>query len=897
MPSDRPASVPAPGPPAPLTGSARPIEAALSGRYRIERELGAGGMATVYLAHDPRHDRPVAIKVLNRDLGATLGSERFLAEIRTTARLQHPHILPLLDSGEADGLLFYVMPVVTGESLRGRLERERQLPVADAVRIAREVASALDYAHRHGVVHRDIKPENILLQDGQALVADFGIALAVQQAGGERLTQTGLSLGTPQYMSPEQAMGERTIDARSDIYALGAVAYEMLAGEPPFTGPTIQAIVARLVSEQPRALTVQRRSIPDHVETAVLRALEKLPADRFASAADFAAALDAPGTGPVRASTARLAPRASIIPLAALATFAVVSAGVAIWAWRRPIPSPEVVRYRILIDSVPAARYWLGEVTISPDGAVIVRSGGPDGTLLVRRRDELAFRPLPGTEGALGPFFSPDGTRVGYYTNGALMAVPIDGGPPTVLEDSLLTPETVSWGSDGYLYGTALQNGITRREAHAGSKPEFVTTVDTAAGEQTHLYPELLPDGKTVLFHVDYRGGKQGIAVGVLGDRKHKPLLDGIRARYAPSGHLLYTTRDGRLWAVPFDPKTRATSGTAIQVADRIPATIVGPVDFAVSATGTLVYSMEDASTRRELTWVSRTGARLPFDSTWKGEFSNPTLSADGSRVAVSIREGSESNIWIRPVAGGLPTKLTTQQRQNSVEPAWSPDGRWVSYLSGMASTGDVWRQRIDGSGTAERLLRSQRPLSEQVWSPLGNALIVRTTTGSAGVGDILLIHPGVDSAPTPLVTSPHSEYSPVVSPDGKWLAYVSNETGRYEVYVTPLASPNEAKWAISTTGGSAPRWSHRGNELFYFDLQSNLVAASLTTVPALTVQSTRVLFNASDFVQTSISRRNYDVAADDQRFLMVQRAEGAKRGQVVVVEHWAEEIRRRPRN
>jgi len=256
-----------------LTGSARPIEAALSGRYRIERELGAGGMATVYLAHDPRHDRPVAIKVLNRDLGATLGSERFLAEIRTTARLQHPHILPLLDSGEADGLLFYVMPVVTGESLRGRLERERQLPVADAVRIAREVASALDYAHRHGVVHRDIKPENILLQDGQALVADFGIALAVQQAGGERLTQTGLSLGTPQYMSPEQAMGERTIDARSDIYALGAVAYEMLAGEPPFTGPTVQAIVARLVSEQPRALTVQRRSIPDHVETAVLRAL------------------------------------------------------------------------------------------------------------------------------------------------------------------------------------------------------------------------------------------------------------------------------------------------------------------------------------------------------------------------------------------------------------------------------------------------------------------------------------------------------------------------------------------------------------------------------------------------------------------------------------------------
>src|SRR5687768_8265080 len=209
------------------------LTAALADRYRVERELGAGGMATVYLAHDLKHDRDVAIKVLHPDLGAALGAERFLSEIRTTARLQHPHILPLLDSGEADGLLYYVMPLVTGETLRTRLDRERQLPIADAVRIAREVAGALDYAHRHAVIHRDIKPENVLLHDGSALVADFGIALAVQQAGGQRLTQTGLSLGTPQYMSPEQAMGERTIDARSDIYALGAVTYEMLTGEPP----------------------------------------------------------------------------------------------------------------------------------------------------------------------------------------------------------------------------------------------------------------------------------------------------------------------------------------------------------------------------------------------------------------------------------------------------------------------------------------------------------------------------------------------------------------------------------------------------------------------------------------------------------------------------------------
>src|SRR5687767_4931028 len=259
-------------------------------------------MATVYLAHDLKHERDVAIKVLHPDLGAALGAERFLSEIRTTARLQHPHILPLLDSGEADGLLYYVMPLVTGETLRARLGRERQLPVDAAVAIAREVADALGYAHGLGVVHRDIKQENILLQGGHALVADFGIALAVQTAAGARMTQTGLSLGTPQYMSPEQAMGERSVDARSDLYALGAVTYEMLTGEPPFTGPTVQAIVARLLADEPRLLSSLRRSVPPNVDNAVMRALEKLPADRVATAREFAAALDADGAAPRMAS-------------------------------------------------------------------------------------------------------------------------------------------------------------------------------------------------------------------------------------------------------------------------------------------------------------------------------------------------------------------------------------------------------------------------------------------------------------------------------------------------------------------------------------------------------------------------------------------------------------------
>ena len=280
-----------------MTTPVAKLTAALSDRYRIERELGAGGMATVYLAQDLKHDRKVALKVLRPELAAVIGAERFLSEIKTTANLQHPHILPLFDSGAADSFLFYVMPFVEGESLRDRLQREKQLPIPDAVHIATEVAGALDYAHRHGIIHRDIKPENILLHDGRALVADFGIALAASTAG-TRMTETGMSLGTPHYMSPEQAMGDRELTARSDVYALGAMTYEMLLGEPPFTGPTAQSIVAKVMTEKPAGLIARRDRIPPHVEDAVLTALEKLPADRFESAAKFAEALAHPGAAP-----------------------------------------------------------------------------------------------------------------------------------------------------------------------------------------------------------------------------------------------------------------------------------------------------------------------------------------------------------------------------------------------------------------------------------------------------------------------------------------------------------------------------------------------------------------------------------------------------------------------
>jgi eukaryotic-like serine/threonine-protein kinase len=874
------------------------LTTALAGRYRIGRELGAGGMATVYLAHDVKHDRDVAIKVLHPDLGAALGAERFLTEIRTTARLQHPHILPLLDSGSADGLLYYVMPLVTGETLRARLDRETQLPVDDSLLIAREVADALAYAHSLGVIHRDIKPENILLQNGHAIVADFGIALAVQSAGGERMTQTGLSLGTPQYMSPEQATGERIIDARSDIYALGAVLYEMLVGEPPFTGPTVQAIVARVMTEEPRSLTAQRKAIPPAVEDAVMRALEKLPADRFRTAGEFAAALDARNAPAQRTARDRTASKRDRSILVAVSGLALALAGVALWGWLRPHERPAVIRYRVTLDSVPATRNWNGDVAISPDGSVIVHIGGPNGALLVRRRNELGFRPMPGTDGAIAPFFSPDGMQIGFLADGKLVIAALAGGPTTVLADSVGVGDAYAWGPDGYIYGTLPSAAglltIARVKATRGAKWQAISTVDTVAGELSHYLPEVLPNGKTVLFQVSNRDGRRAIAAMDVAGGPHTMLVSGVRARYARDGHLLYSTSDGKLWSVPFDQNAVKVTGTPTLVGDGIPNTMVGPVDFAVSATGTLVYEVDDMSTQRELVWVSRTGARQSLDSAWKGTFSSPAISPDGTRLAVSARDASASNVWIKRIAGGAAVKLTLERKSND-EPAWTPDGRSITYISGGATSavvGDVYRQPADGSDGGVPILHLDRPISEQTWSPAGDWLAVRTTTSTAGLGDILASRIGPDATAAPVVATRNSEYTPTLSPDGRWMAYVSSETGRFEIFVVPFPNPGSSKRQISTTGGISPRWSHRGGEIFFLDLQSNLMAARVVTSPTFALQGTTRLFNAADFVLTAVSRRNYDVAPDDQRFLMVRRASGTSSAQLVVVENWFEEAK-----
>ena len=421
-----------------MSDEASRLSNALAGRYDIQRELGSGGMATVFLAKDLKHDRDVAIKVLHPDLGAALGSSRFLTEIRTTARLQHPHILPLLDSGEANGLLYYVMPYVTGESLRDRLEREQQLPISAAISIASEIADALSAAHEMGIVHRDIKPENILLRGNHALVADFGIALAVQQAGGARMTQTGLSLGTPQYMSPEQAMGERTIGPRSDIYSLGAVTYEMLAGEPPFTGHSVQAIVAKVMTERPVPLRTIRDTVPQNIEHAVMTALAKIPADRFSTAAEFAAALtNASGSGSQTVAAFPIRRRARDPLVLGLGT-AVIALGAVIGILAmKSTPHDDAFPYRMQISA--AGEQATGTASLSPDGrsiAFIGRDENQVAVLYLRRLDQLTSHQIAGATKVTGAALSPDGKWVAYIGGRRkIMKVPVDGGSPVALGD------------------------------------------------------------------------------------------------------------------------------------------------------------------------------------------------------------------------------------------------------------------------------------------------------------------------------------------------------------------------------------------------------------------------------------------------------------------------------
>jgi serine/threonine-protein kinase len=862
-------------------------------------------MATVYLAQDVKHDRKVAVKVLRPELAAVMGGARFLAEIKTTANLQHPHILSLFDSGEADGRVFYVMPYVEGESLRDRIRRDHQLPVDEAVRIAREVADALEYAHRHGVVHRDIKPENILLHDGSALVADFGIALAASKASGARMTETGMSLGTPHYMSPEQAMGEREITARSDVYALGAVLYEMLTGEPPFTGATAQAVVARVVTEAPRPLQAQRHTIPPHVEAAVLTALEKLPADRFASAADFAAALRnksyattavVPAAKPLGGKAEGRKGGRVWVPAVGLAL-----AAAALWGWLRPVPREPLTQFSVALrkseELQPPPSTGGGRVAISPDGRVLVFSGPGQGSsqLWLRRLDQLASTPIAGTEGGYSPFFSPDGRKVGFLRNGSTLRVAsLDGTPTVTLID---TANTVSgdWSDDGWIY---VEGGAgVLRVRPSGGAVEPVYAVSAERHEIGAEFLNALPGGG-LLYRLRYGGKGQNefqIAAMKVPGGTPKLLTRGVFGRYAPSGHLLVVTADGKLIAIPFDAAKLELTGPPIALLEGVGVRAGGfSVDLALSRSGTLVYTTGGAIGARRAVWVTREGGATLVDPTWdpQGTIDAMALSPDEQTLAVALSRNGKSDIWVKALPGGPFSRITFGDT-GSTRPVWAPDGRSLLYLSDRVGSGvgPVYEHRADGTGNATLVFRGAMDWGQIVPTRDRRWLVLRSAPATSAQG-VFALRQG-DTAAAPLVSGAANSTFPALSPDDRWLAYASDESGTMEIYVRPFPATSTAKWQVSTAGGSQPAWSRSGRQLYYVNGKNEMVTAEIRPGATFSVGEQRVLFSTAPFVRLG-PVPSFLVTGDDRRFLMLREGESAQESELIVALHWLDGLERK---
>ncbi len=882
------------------------IAAALADRYTIERELGAGGMATVYLAEDLKHHRKVAIKVLRPELAAVIGAERFLAEIRTTANLQHPHILALIDSGDSGGMLWYVMPYVEGESLRDRITHEKQLPVADAVRIATEVAGALDYAHRHHVVHRDIKPENILLHDGSAMVADFGIALAASSGAGTRMTETGMSLGTPHYMSPEQAMGEREITARSDVYALGCITYEMLVGEPPFTGPTAQAIIARVMTEEPRSLTLQRKSVPPHVEAAVFTALEKLPADRFATAAEFAAALGEPrfATTSTRGSSARAIAHTTSRSRATLllATACVALCGLALAGWLRRPPTPTVTRQRIALWQHSLTRFLSPGVdhegtqaAIAADGATIVFTDSANGGLELfrKRRSEIDPVPLDGTQGAISPFFSPDGSWIGYLTiDGRVRKLPASGGGSITLATDA-SPEYPSgaWLDDGSIVYYDVHLGLSRVQATGG--PSHRIRADSSRQQFDMLTLAPLPGSHGVLFAGCPGNCSTASDIYVFdfkADSARRLVTGAVNPVYASTGQLLYTDRGGGVYAESFDLQHMTTTSGPVPVVDS-----VVPGTFALSASGTILYlAGSNAGAPAELMTVAADGRAEPVDSTWIADFNYPALSPDGRTLAVSVSDRT-TQIWIRH-ADGSRQQLTDSGSVNW-RPSWAPDGRSLLFASNMRGGVnidglDVFTAPTDGSAPPALVMHYKYGLWESELSRDGEWLAVRSDEAS-GNSNVHARRMSGDTTVVPVVIGKGVSIQIALSPDAKWLAYVNQTTGRREVYVTSFPDGRITR-LISNNGGSEPRWSRSGRELFY-ESNGRMVAIDIGPGAGLVTGVPRPLFSIAGY-RTARNRQQYDIAPDDQHFVMIKDLNDDPRGKIVLVENWLQELQRKTR-
>ena len=784
--------------------SARLITA-LADRYRIEHELGVGGMATVYLAHDVKHDRKVAVKVLKPELAAVIGAGRFVVEIKTTAALQHPYILPLFDSGEADGFLYYVMPFIDGETLRAKLDRETQLGVDEAVRLTIAVAEALDYAHRQGVIHRDIKPENILLQDGRPMVADFGIALAVSAAAGGRMTETGLSLGTPHYMSPEQATAEKEITARSDQYALASVCYEMLGGEPPHMGNSAQQIIMKIIAEPAAPVTKLRKAVPPHVEAAVAKALEKLPADRFESSKAFATALGDPafryGTGGAvfaAASPSRARSRAGIAAIA----LATAAAGLAIGLIVRT--PRDGVRDLGLPTTAPMN---VGDQSkafvLARDGSFFVYRTSRDGqsSLWLRRTDGPDARAIPGTDGVDGqPMLSPDGTRIAFTVGNELRVTSVAGGPVKVIAQQS---------------GAVAGRWISEREILIDQNDFMrLTWVDPDNGPVRSVdmgycvQQRLLATSRQLLCG----GGGEGFASVRAPDRPSEvlafrragstsgaeSLLLGADFQVVDDDYLVYMARDGTLTGTRILDWATRTVGRSVALVPGVRRNIyTGIGQFELADDGTLAYVPGVNATVGQLIRVGRDRRVAPL-LVEAGAYLTYSMSPDGQRLAAAVEGVQQKELRVYELSSG--SSQTVDRGLEVFGVAWSPDGRHLAYWyeRDVADRSLVYRE-LDSPAPARTLFRPSPGNRDAgvVSGFLSPDSLLMSVTGPGFPA--LLINPTVD--PPRLDSLALSAFFMRISPDRRWIA-IQGEDG---IRLMPWPAMNQ-QWLVDAKGAE-PLW------------------------------------------------------------------------------------------
>jgi serine/threonine-protein kinase len=837
------------------------LASALSDRYRIERELGQGGMATVYLAHDVRHDRNVAIKVLKPELAAVLGAERFVQEIKTTAALSHPHILPLFDSGTADGFLYYVMPFIKGETIREKLNRETQFGVDEAVRMAREVADALDYAHRNGVIHRDIKPENILLHDGRAMVMDFGIALAVSAAAGGRMTETGLSLGTPHYMSPEQATADKEIGARSDVYSLASVLYEALSGEPPHTGGSAQQVIMKIIAEPAQPVTALRKSVPPNVAAALGKALEKLPADRFESAQAFAQALVNPHFTTATAMPAgrQKTDRRSVLVMALVAMGLVMVGSMGGWLLRGPAPNPPMVRFSIPVTSS------VGGLDVSSDGSQVLYRSGPNSHL--RSLDDDSARTIaPGILRELR--LSPDGKSVLGGTEDVIVVGDVGGGQPRPIVRTEPLGRAL-WGHDGFVYFDRA-GGLARIAVTGGAVD---TLLPGDPNGRAILLMDALRDGRSLLVLLSSSTSASSTATDTvalfdIAGRTLTPLFPAAFSRggvrYSATGHILYGERS-RILARTFDASRRTVGAEAITLVDA--GADATSLRFAVGGQ-TLAYVVSDAGTR-VLMLADRSGTRRQLANLPAGHYQNPRISPKGDRIAVSRTDPNDNrrDVWVYDLAS---QRLTSVTRSGDVGgPEWSSDGLRVAFTRGS----ELFWRGFDASEDEELLLRRPRRFGSIDLTT--DKIVYQEAPAAWDIGIATLGKPGSDSL---IFRGDYWEGSPAVSPDGRWIAYYSAESGVAQVFVQPFLMPGR-KVQVSSSSGLNPRWSADGRRLIYVQ-GSMLMEAHLTIGSDVAVASVNPLFEIAGGGTGTLQA---DIFPDGSRFAITE-VQGATAAREITV-------------